>query len=467
MAALSIACSVATPVLACTPSADGGLTECQQVPAAESVLLLIPRINEQVLHRCAYVLMIEGRAYVSGTDLNAWHLRQPSVAPRRYRDTDYYALDAIAGLSYRVDDCQQELLIDGAPAIFRHTIVEGITTASEPPVPASPGGFLNYDMQWDDQPDDRYFSGLFEVGIFGGQGVATSSFVRNYDTAQQAQWLRLDTTWARDWPERLQSLRLGDAVTRAGALGRPVRFAGVQWGTNFSTQPGFISFPMPTLHGEAALPSTVDVYVNNVLRLHRDLPPGPFAISSVPVVSGSGEVSLVVRDLLGRETQISQPYYASQTLLREGLHDFSFELGALRQDYGLRSARYGHGIGVATYRSGLSDTFTGKLRAELSGKQQAAGAMGRMLWPAWGTFEAGTVLSRSDTRDDGAQLVLGIERRSRSFSLALRTQLASSDFIQLGMPEDRPAPRQIASAHLGWPLGHGCIFRPIVTAHSV
>lgn len=422
----------------------------------EEVVLLVPRINERLLYDGAYVLMIKGLAYVSGADLEKWHLQEPGVPPLRYLDGDYYPLHAIEGLSYQIDDRNQELLIEGGQGIFRNRTFDGLDSSITLLTPPSTGGFLNYDVQYYGDHDDQRVSALLESGIFNSLGIATSSFMRRHD-AEQITWVRLDTTLTRDWPERRESLRIGDAVTRAGAWGRPVRFGGVQWGTNFATQPGFITFPLPTLSGEAVLPSTVDIYINNVLRHRRDVPPGPFEIPGVPVVTGAGEVSLVVQDLLGRETMVTQPYYASPALLRAGLIDYSFELGYVREDFGLRSNNYGRGLAVATYRMGLSDTLTGELRTELLRGQQAAGVVGTYLWPSWGTLVAGFALSRSDERGGGAFTVFGIDRRSRSFSVDLRTQLATADFTQVGLPSDRPTPRQITSAHVGWAFGPGSI----------
>jgi outer membrane usher protein FimD/PapC len=62
--------------------------------------------------------------------------------------------------------------------------------------------------------------------------------------------------------------------------------------------------------------------------------PGPFQLTNVPIVTGAGQMQLVVRDLLGRETVISQSYCIAPVLLAPGVTDFSFEAGALRENYG-------------------------------------------------------------------------------------------------------------------------------------
>src|SRR3546814_8559565 len=82
---------------------------------------------------------------------------------------------------------------------------------------------------------------------------------------------------------------------------------------------------MPSLNGSAALPSVVDIYVNDAPVGSRDLKPGPFQVVDAPIVSGNGEVNLVVRDMLGRETLVRQSYYNAPGQLRAGLHDRSEE----------------------------------------------------------------------------------------------------------------------------------------------
>ena len=98
--------------------------------------------------------------------------------------------------------------------------------------------------------------------------------------------------------------------------GLPTRFGGIQYGTNFSTQPYFVTFPLPSLKGEAALPLMVQLYVNGVLKIPQEVPPGPFTVPAVPVVMGAGQATMVVQDMLGRQQVISAPFYATSNLLK-------------------------------------------------------------------------------------------------------------------------------------------------------
>jgi outer membrane usher protein len=131
-----------------------------------------------------------------------------------------------------------------------------------------------------------------EPSLFGRWGNWLSDFLAR-DAGGHERLMRLDTTWTRDQPESATTLRIGDAITGASGLwGGAVRCAGVQWGTDFATQPGLITFPLPTIAGATALPSPVDLYVNGALRMSTSLPMGPFQLQNVPAISGDGQIQV-------------------------------------------------------------------------------------------------------------------------------------------------------------------------------
>ncbi|MEI9849784.1 MAG: fimbria/pilus outer membrane usher protein, partial [Sphingomonas sp.] len=137
--------------------------------------------------------------------------------------------------------------------------------------------------------------------MFSGSGTGSTTFIGRLDESGRSL-TRLETNWTIDDPARMRSLRIGDSITRGGIGAAPLRFAGFQLATNFATQPGFITMALPTVNGTAAVPSVVDIYVNNVLQTRRPVAPGPFQLTDVPVITGSGDIRLIVRDTLGRET---------------------------------------------------------------------------------------------------------------------------------------------------------------------
>jgi outer membrane usher protein len=414
---------------------------------------LATRINGVSDGNDVVLLLLEdrdGRVFAPPEAFEKWRMAAPAAKPVAFNGGWYLPLDDVEGLAYRIDQGKQELLLEGQPGIFSASVIGDRAATFSSPATSSLGGFFNYDLQYLHEDDQSGIDGLVEVGLFNGFGVGTSSFLGRELNAG-ADFIRLESTWAYDWPARMRTVRLGDSINRSGAWGRAVRFGGVQWGTNFATRPGFIPFPLPTIAGEAALPSTVEVFSDNAQRLSEEVPSGPFTISNLPVVTGAGEVTLVVTDLLGREQIISQPYYVSQTLLREGLHDYSYELGFVREDFGLASNDYGRLFAGGTHRLGLTDRFTGELRAELLEDQQTAGAGGSFLWPSIGTANLALAASRQDS-GVGGLLSLGFDRIARNSSYGFQTEFTTDDFTQLGLQPGEAAPRQTTVARMGFPI---------------
>jgi outer membrane usher protein len=146
---------------------------------------------------------------------------------------------------------------------------------------------------------------------------------------------------------------------------------------------------------------------------------------------------------------ITQPFYASARMLQEGLSDFSYEAGFVRDNYGVESDDYGRFIAVGTHRLGVSDRFTGEVHGEFLRDQQTLGFGGVLLWPGIGVFNAAVAGSHGE-RGSGASVVLGVEHQSRSFSYGASTQLSSANFVQLGLQPGRIAPRQRSQAFFSY-----------------
>jgi len=424
-------------------------------------LLLAVSINGQKTTDVSLIVRITatGRLLVRRDDLLRWRLIVPSAAGVMRDGELLYPLDALAGLTYRVNEPEQLLLIVAPAQLFAATQVAGSHGALVEATPSPFGGFLNYDVFHTRDPDRNATNALAEIGMFNGWGMGVSNFLRQ-DLPEERRIVRLETTWTHDRPAQMTSLRIGDLVNAAGSWGRPVRFGGVQWGTNFASQPGFISFSRPAMAGEATLPSTLDLYVNDTLRMRRQVPAGPFSIRDMPVMTGQGEARLVVTDLLGREQVIVAPYYASPRLLDAGLNAYSYEIGAIREDFGIASDHYGRPLAVATFRRGVSSYFTGEVHAEVLEDQQTAGISSVLLWPAAGVFSASMAVSRSDAAADpdgmgelsgttggyGTLFAAGFQAQNHRFGYGVNAQWSSEGFAQVGLERGRPAPRLTAQA---------------------
>jgi outer membrane usher protein len=425
--------------------------------AAFRELLLSAQVNGQETGQASLLLQGDDQTiWASVEDLKHWRLRRPAGVTYEHLDRLYAPLSGLDGVSYRMDLSLAMLSIEAAPRAFERSVQDADASSAAPSAPPMLGGFFNYDLHAGILPERGQASGLFELGLFKGTGVLVNSALFQQSAGANGL-VRLDTTLFRDLPDRMSSLEIGDAAIRPGAWGRAVRFGGLRYGTKFATRPGFTSFPLPAAKGQASLPSAVDLYVNNALVLRRQVPPGPFAIANVPVVTGDGEIQLVVTDALGRQQLTAQTFYASSQLLREGLDDYSYELGFARRDFGIASNDYGPALGAATYRKGLSNTLTGEWRAEAQPGLAVAGATFDWLVRETGVLTAGGAASRSGGRT-GSLAVLGFQRRANPFSYAARMEWHGSAFGQLGIDADMPRLREMALASASYRMrGAGSI----------
>lgn len=441
--------AAADPALAPPFSAASGTTGLEEH-------LLAIYVNQQDLHETALLLKKNGVLLAGAADIEKWRFTLPAGPAFAYQGQDFYALSAIRGISYRIDEAAQALVIDADPDVLSPTRISGSALQFSTPDPSSLGGFFNYEI-FSEYAQQRFrLDSLMEIGAFNGWGVGFTNFLAK-DITDRARMIRLDSTWTIDKPEQMTSLRIGDAISSAGAWGRPVRFGGVQWATNFQTQPAFITFPLPNIQGEAVLPSTVDVFVDNNRLLSREVEPGPFTIDNMPTITGLRDMRLVVRDLLGREQIISQPYYASPNLLRQNLQEFSYEIGAIRKNYGTKSNDYGRWFAVGTHRLGFTEHLTGEVHAELLKNQQNFGLGSVFLSPMIGVFNAAIAGSHSE-KGLGGLLSLGFQRQTSRLSFGGRAQFASREFSQLGLAPDRPAPKLLSSLYLGYSTqGYGSL----------
>jgi outer membrane usher protein len=430
---------------------------CQAAPPVpgqklEEVWLEVSINGQQSSDVALFLRTSDGRILAPVTQAKAWRLRTPSRAVITHGNEQYVSLDAVKGLKYRVDEEKQVLVIDAPARLFEQMTLslsdETSVRASSPPL----GGFLNYDFVAATASSRTELSGTLEASIFSRMGAGVTEYLVRHD-GQQTPSVRLNTTWTIDRPESASSLRFGDSISGVSAWGGAVRFGGIQWASNYTTRPNFITMPLPGIGGESALPSTLNVYVDNLLRMQSDLPSGPFRVNDVPVITGEGDIRLVVRDLLGRQQVINQPYYASPELLRAGLQEFSLETGVTRDNFGIASNDYGRPLVVATDRVGLTNRFTGEIHGELLKEQQTFGLSSSALLSSLGVLDASLAGSHSQ-HGRGELFGLGFQHSARRLSLGANIHYTTRDFVQLGMMPYGPAPRVTSQVFASIGLGH-------------
>ena len=139
-------------------------------PAVDEVFLVVV-INQQE-QGVAFLLRSDDRLFAGAQDLRRWRLLLPDTPPLNRDGEDFYALDTLAGLSYEFNQSSQALTVQAPPSLFDATLLKGTVTDFSAPTPASPGGFLNYDVSANHAQGRTSTSGLLELGGFAGWGTA-------------------------------------------------------------------------------------------------------------------------------------------------------------------------------------------------------------------------------------------------------------------------------------------------------
>ncbi|QXH48905.1 fimbria/pilus outer membrane usher protein [Pseudomonas xanthosomatis] len=328
------------------------------------------------------------------------------------------ALDDIPGLHSDYDSQNQRLLLQVPPAWLPDQQVgeRGLYPASD--TRTSFGALLNYDAYLNDTDDGgTYLAAWNELRLFDtwGSFSTTGQWRQSFNGAQsdaRQGFLRYDTTLRYTDEQRLLSYEVGDLVTGALPWTTSVRVGGLQLSRDFGARPDLVTYPLPAFAGEAAVPTSLDLFINGYKASSTDLQPGPYSLTNVPFINGAGEAVVVTTDALGRQVSTTLPFYVTSSLLAKGLSDFSLAAGSLRRDYAVRDFAYGPGVASASLRHGLSDFFTLETHAETSESLMLGGLGGNLRVGTFGVLNAAVAQSRFDG-DSGQQVALGYQYNSR------------------------------------------------------
>jgi len=315
---------------------------------------------------------------------------------------DLMVLDDIPGITYRYDEPAQKMFLTlGDEQRVTKTYDARGAPAAAPLTPPGYGAVVNYTLFAASQKQlgsGLTFSGAnatFDSRVFSPFGTLSQTAIVGSTVAKDFDALRLDTTWAYSDPSNVLTYRAGDMISGGLAWTRPIRIGGVQVQRNFAIRPDLVTMPLPTVGGSAAVPSTVDVFVNNLKTYSQEVGSGPYQINNLPMMTGGGDARIVLNDASGRTVETSVPFYASPKLLREDLWDFSVEAGLPRLQYGIQSFDYVlDPVASASVRRGLYDWLT--LEAHVEGGaglvNGGAGVVARV--GSWGALSVAGAASR-------------------------------------------------------------------------
>ena len=368
-------------------------------------------------------------------------------------------LSNLPGVALDYNAAYQRLDITAqADLIDQDTAVLNARTSAIPQPTASPGLLLNYNLYGTrDSDNSSNLSAQTELRAFNAWGVLSNTALSRWnDSANSAMsndTVRLDTSFTRSFVDQTVTLRLGDVITGGLDWTRSTRLGGIQLGRNFALQPELITFPVPAFYGQANLPSTVDLYINGLKQYSSEVPAGPFELNTAPIVSGSGQAQVVVTDGLGRQNTIAFPFYTTSQLLGEGLSDFSFEAGFVREDYAMDSFSYASDPALSgTYSYGVSNRLTLTSHAEAVSGLSEGGIGAVMAMGRTGVINTSFAASR-DRGATGRQAGIGYNWRNQRFNFSVDTVRTFDDYRDIATRYGQRPPSRTDRALAGFSMG--------------
>ena len=88
--------------------------------------MLMAVVINQKPQGVVFILRRNDRLFVEAKDLRSWRLRLPDNTALSHYGVDFFALDALEGLSYKFDAPNQTLEVQVPPSLFDETLLNGV-----------------------------------------------------------------------------------------------------------------------------------------------------------------------------------------------------------------------------------------------------------------------------------------------------------------------------------------------------
>jgi outer membrane usher protein len=393
----------------------------------------------------------DGRFLVTPEVLHDARLVPPSASAVTQDGQQFFPLESMPGTRYRFDEDQQTLLVRAAASNFEATLIDGNSRSYASPTPPSLGLFLNHDISLVRTSTAQQTSGEFEVGLFNSLGVFTNQMVST-SLLSGGRMQRLDTRFTREMPGHRKILTIGDTLSASDTWAQSVHYAGVQFASDFALQPSYLPFALPAMRGQATDPSTVDIYMNNVLSMRQTVDAGPFTVQNIPTITPQGNMQMVVTDMTGHQQVITRSYISASDLLRQGVSSYTYEGGIMRWGEGTLLDSYRALFAEGTQRYGLRDNLTLDFRGEALASSQTFGAGAELGMKRVGVL-AGNVAVSHSAAGVGTLAYALIQHQTRTWGVSGSAAIATPTFRQLGLMPGQMAQRLQAQAQVSHSFG--------------
>jgi outer membrane usher protein len=383
---------------------------------------------------------------IGAEDLKTIGFRNPQGNSVTIESKNYLSLKSMPGVSFEFDESRLTIRIKADPALLKRIELNFAGGRRENLIyPRDKSLIFNYGLQQDVAQSTGFssFTATQEAGMRIGDYLLASNsiFTRSQN---QNHATRLMTNITRDDRTSLTRTVIGDVYAASGNLGSMLMLGGFSYSKSYSIEPSFMKHPTLDYTGFLALPSQVDVYLDGVQIRSEKLSPGEFGLKNIGADGGLHGLEIRIRDALGREQTLDFPFYSSEVLLQKGLHDYSYNAGVLRNDYGMKSNSYSGLAFSAFHRYGVASNMTAGFRAEGGGRLINGGPQLIFSLSRYGVLDAGVSINAGRKMQKGLAASLSHTYLGNQISLRFQAMAYSRNYRTLSdaQIDDRLDPPQ-------------------------
>lgn len=340
----------------------------------------------------------------------AWYAKREELASLGFSwilpDREWVSLDELPDSSWKYYAVTQRLHLRVAPKFLPLQDLRTPRVEREPATRDS-GGFLNYSIVHNHSEIVGESTSVWHsVNAFTSNTFWSTSGIYRHMPDGSDDYIRFDTRLLLEFENPRIGVQLGDVFNHGRQYLPSYRVGGIRIARDFSLDPERAYYPIPQFLGEAEIPSSLEVYLNDQRVQAMGIESGPYQLSLDQTSAGFNSATIVTQDIQGRPVTQQVDFYVATNLLRKGLVDFDISAGKLRNHYGIRNADYSNSLlstGRITY--GLTNYLTTEIFGQHYENRSNLGGGVALRLGNFGALSA--TLGQSHTNDvaDGAELV--------------------------------------------------------------
>lgn len=287
--------------------------------------------------------------------------------------------------------------------------------------PSAHSGYLNYRINKSFEYGPMPLSGRIDFAENVNGYVLESS--ADFIESDQYPWRRQDTRLRKDDEVNMLRYTLGDLTVPGRGFQLAPSMAGLGVAREFSIQPYRTARPLGNQEIQIKRPSIVELYINGAMYSQVRLLPGNFNIRDFPLAAGQNNIQIKIRDDLGQEEVFDFSMLFENTILNQGTHEFSYNVGMPWVASGAdRTYEEQNKMVSLFHRYGFTNQFTAGLNFQNYLNQSLFGVeLSQMT--SLGYFSADIASSDSPNQSGGAAGRLRYRSLDRMFGKETRTVL--------------------------------------------